>query len=180
MSRQYYIDTSSLLALARYLAPFDEQRDIYQFLKQQFANSSFRLIKSVFAECGRMSGGMVIAQYDFLNDVRKEPDIVPTPRHHKRIDHNWHVAAKTRLLSPEEYAARKSKFMAGADFQLIAACMEDRANKVLVTEESKHSNDGKDFKKIPLICEHEGIQCINVVELLKAFNLSATFHIPTD
>lgn len=59
MSKQYYVDTSSLVCLARYYAPFDTERVIYNFLKAAFIDGAiggaFPLLKRVFKECERVA-----------------------------------------------------------------------------------------------------------------------------
>lgn len=56
--------------------------------------------------------------------------------------------------------------MKGPDFDIINYAMKDKDNRVIVTEESKVPNDNKVFKKIPMICEIEEIECIKLPQLL--------------
>jgi hypothetical protein len=79
---KYIIDTSSLLHLVRYYIPFDGNKILYKFFEQKLKSTNFVLLKRVFEECEKVSGGLVIKKLDFLKSVEKEKDLsVPDKKH---------------------------------------------------------------------------------------------------
>ena len=98
---KYIIDASSLLYLARYYIPFDENKILYDFFEQKLKSTNFVLLKRVFEECEKISGGLVLEKLDFLQNknVKKEKDLsVPNEKTHNKIDDHWAIAkAKEKI-----------------------------------------------------------------------------------
>ena len=178
---KYLIDTSSLLILTRYFNPFDKTF-FHDWLKKMFISNDFLLLDSVKNECKKVSKGAVLSEYSFLdsNEMKKktlksEENI--SRKIHNKIDNNW--VANNHKLNENEYDGVKNKFITSADCQLIICALRHNdcsSNYIVITEESSHSNDNKLFKKLPLICKNEQIQCVNITEVLKRF-IKIDFHI---
>ncbi|MGI9558110.1 MAG: DUF4411 family protein [Thermodesulfobacteriota bacterium] len=178
MDKEYCIDTSSLISLAKYFSPFDDKRIVSDFFQSHFKNKNFVLLDQVLEESKWFSKGLVLETYPFLRDeniVPREKNIVANQRHHNKLDENWSVSVQKRKLAEELFEQQKQEYTQKADFQIIAFCMEFPNSRVAVSEETKSANDGKAFKKIPSICEQENIQHINLSDLLKKFGFSPTY-----
>ncbi len=173
-TKMYLIDTSSLLSLARYYHPFDNNQVVAGFIQNQLSIGELVLLPSVHTECSRVSQRLVLNTYSFLtkNNIA---ECVATPAQHNNLANAWVVSIQKRKLESLEFENQKESYIAGADFQLIAYALENDA--IIITEESARSNDNKLFKKIPAICKLEKISCINLVEWLQDHNFSPVFKI---
>lgn len=177
MGKRYCIDTSSLICLARYFNPFDDNGALGGFLKDRFEGGDFILLDEVYKESARVSGGLVVEKYPFLKDknrVSRVRSVIALEEHQNKLNNNWPVKEQREKSTDAEFEEIKRKYIEDADFQIIAFCLE-KTSGIAITEESSHSNDGKVFKKIPAICEQEGIECHDLVWLLNEFNFSATY-----
>ena len=179
MDKKYLIDTSSLSILARYFHEFDENKILYEFIKNKFLEKKFILLKSVEDQCKRQSQGMIMKVYKFLteeNKIQKHANLpILDQRTHNKIDNSWVVIPQKNKLR-EEYQTHKRKFIEDADCQLILYAKEH--GYIIITEESEATNDNKLYKKIPIICKQEEIECTNIVELLKGFQIKINYKIP--
>ena len=179
---KYLIDTSSLLILTRYFNPFDK-KFFHDWLKKMFFSEDFIFLDSVKSECKKVSKGVVLSEYSFLDsdEIKKKTlksEEIISPKIHNKIDNNW-ATNNQKKLSENVYDGEKNKFISSADCQLIICALQNKvssSNYIVVTEESSYSNDNKLFKKLPLICNDEQIQCLNITEVLKRF-IEIDFHI---
>ena len=177
------IDTCSLLSLARYYLPFDNDQVLYNFIKKRAANNEIIIIDKVFRECGKVAEGLVIDSLHFLSEkpftkAAKIPYdtstlVAPDPKDlfHK-IDTLFtnHDIIRKRGLDSAEYESQIYRFIKSADMTQIIFCLrmlEDRVPIALVTEETEYNNDNKPFKKIPAICSELGIRTMTLPEYLK-------------
>jgi hypothetical protein len=72
-------------------------------------------------------------------------------------------------LTAAQYETEKNAYLNSADIKQIILCMnliKNHEDVVLLTEESRSSNDSKLFKKIPAICNILGINSISLPDLL--------------
>ena len=83
-------------------------------------------------------------------------------------------------MKPREYRGRKRIYLRSADSQLVLTALSDKAQLTIVTDESKFQNDGKDFKKIPIICDFENIPCISLPDLLQLTPNAPTISVQTN
>ncbi len=186
---KYLIDTSSLISLARYYAPFDEEKILYTAIHKMFIDHKCVLLESVFNEAKNVAKGIITKTYVFLKDIPREKNIsvIPPPLHikidnnwavklHNKIDNNWAVISQKAKLAAAEYETRKKKEIEKADFQLIFMA-QNQKNCTIVSEESKKENDQKLFKKIPLICKDEEITCIRLPEMMKANGIHIEYKV---
>lgn len=172
-TKMYLIDTSSLLSLARYYHPFDNNQVVSEFIQNQLSIGELVLLPSVHTECSRVSQGLVLSAYSFLtkNNIA---ECVATSTQHNNLANTWVVSRQKPKLTDLEFDNQKESYIAGADFQLVAYASSAR-NATIITEESASSNDNKLFKKIPAICSQENIPCINLVVWLQCHNFSSAF-----
>ena len=102
--------------------------------------------------------------------------IAPSPAKFLRQVENQFVntvVRRQRKLTDTEFENQKTAFLEGADIKQIILClnlMKDGEKVVLVTEETKNSNDNKLFKKIPAICKELKIDRSTLPELLVSYH----------
>lgn len=69
-----------------------------------------------------------------------------------------------------EFELEKTRYLKTPDANLLLYSMTIKNNKpIVVTEETKTSNDNKIFKKIPENCKEIGIHCCTLPVLLKEY-----------
>ncbi len=180
---KFVIDTSSLLSFVRYYHAHDEKNVLKDYIESLFlseSEGSLVLLESVFEEIKGVAQGLVIKTLPFLREenfkkkIHKNLD-VETDKLHRKIDNLWFNKKSVR---DEFHPETKRKAIKGADFQLIFYALKyKKEGVVVVTEESKHSNDGKTFKKIPMICEYEKIIYRTLPEMLDKCELQVTYSI---
>jgi|ERR1035437_627819 hypothetical protein len=177
------IDTCSLVNLVRYYLPFDKDFVLFNFIKQKFARNEIIIVDKVLRECYGVSDKIVIKAFDFLMDKNftksaKIPYdtstlVAPDPVYlFEKIDTSFadHEVIMRKKWTPTEYENQKQKFVNTADMTQIILCLrliEDRVPITLVTEETPTRNDGKPFKKIPVICDELRIPRMSLPEYLE-------------
>jgi len=173
-------DTSSLFALAHYYQPLQDGSCVDSLLMQLVQNGTIKIIDAVLEECARLSQGKVISRFQFLsNNVENTRELVPNApqRFDRMLDNNFCNLPMKKNLPEEEYIVRKNAYYKTADCKLIVYAYNVKTNTelfqeevIIMTEESKFSNDGKLFKKIPAICENLGISIISATDFMKSHN----------
>ena len=171
---KYLVDTNSLSNAFRYYTALDNSDELKSWIAAQFASGKWLLLKEVLKECGKGLVGKP-GGYEFLKQIKLHPSVgIPEPKIASRIDANW-VARKFPAVGSQKYNMNKDREYKMADFQLILAAMRDRDKLAIITEETTAWN-GKLFKKIPTICEIEGIECISLPEYLAQHGATITFN----
>lgn len=170
-------DTSSLVAFVRYHLPFDEKKELQDFLSEGFNQKEFLLIKEVENECKSVSQGLVFKTFlEPHNIIAMSFNEIITDRLHREIDNNFIVSsAKKNRLEQQEYESQKQTFIQSADFKLIHYAIQN-PQCTIITEESLAENDNKLFKKIPKICEVKGIKWLNLTKFIQE-KLELSFNI---
>ncbi|MCE5321291.1 MAG: DUF4411 family protein [Bacteroidales bacterium] len=177
------IDTCSLVSLARYYLPFDKDKVLYNFIKQKIVRKEVIIIDKVFRESSFVSNKIVMSSLRFLTDkaftkAAKIPYdtsllIAPDPAGLiRQIDESFVIPAikRQKKLKPTEYDSEKTRFLNGADMTQIILCLKMKEAGIpitIVTEETRNNNDGKLFKKIPVICSELDIPTMTLPEYLK-------------
>lgn len=76
-------------------------------------------------------------------------------------------------LTEEEYIEQKEEYLKTGDAKIIIYALNVRHSDAIhleemqvMTEETRQQNDGKLFKKLPLLCEQIGIGTLTVSEYL--------------
>ena len=178
------LDTSSLLSLVRYYIPFDNEQVLFDFVKSKLLVGDVILIDKVLDECKYISRKIILKKLVFLEDeqflrssgipYKTESLLAPYPaRFLRMVDNQFAISAKKANLSDAQYDVQKNKYLLSADIKQIILClnlMENHENVVIVSEESRASNDSKLFKKIPAICDILGIKSMTLPALLTRNN----------
>lgn len=153
---KYLFDTCSLIALVRYYIPFDSQGKLGDFIHKGFETKEFIMLEQVKNECKQVSKGLVFQTLPQLVNIKHTHfESIPTAEIH----------IKRKQISDSDYESQKSNFINSADFNLIYCAMKN--HYTIITEETATSNDNKLFKKIPLLCETQGIECVSISKLLQ-------------
>ena len=174
------IDTSSLLSLVRYYMPFDNEQVLFDFLKSKLLAGDIILIDKVLDECKYIAKKIILKQLFFLDDkqflkssgipYKTDSLLAPSPGKFLRmVDDHFAISVQKGKLTAAQYETEKNAYLNGADIKQIILCMnliKNHEDVVLLTEESRSSNDSKLFKKIPAICNILGINSISLPDLL--------------
>lgn len=178
------IDTNSLLSLARYYLPNDKKEKLKEALKKKLISGELIILDEVLKESRFLSSGLIVKELDYLGEreflknfnVGENTEyLIPNSpqKFYKQVDNNFAIRGITGKLNEEEYESVKNTFLNSADCKMIIKCgnlKKEGEEVVLVTEESKLTNDRKPFKKIPLICEFLEIKTWNIQEYLDSLD----------
>lgn len=173
------IDSNSISALAKYYAPFDANNQLRAFIQGCFEKEAIVLIQEVWQE---IEGVAEIKQaLPFLSQKVAKPSMV-APSVVERAKEKWSNPKVCKKLKTGEFKDEVDKYTSKADFPLIALCLAQKQSSpgepyTIVTEETAKP-DKKAFKKIPLICRDEGIECINLIQMLQRLGVDVEFKLP--
>ncbi len=182
------VDTSSLVRMAQYYHPFDSSKVIDNFLRTEMQNGSIIVLDKVYEEIKYTSHGIAFNSFSCLKDkklIRATSGLMPTSKFYNMLDNNFvdRSIKKLKLENDEnKYQNERQVYLEGADCKMIVYAMNEN-NEIdpiqILTEESSTQNDGKLFKKIPIICQQINIPTINLVEYLKQHNDELVIEINT-
>lgn len=172
------IDTCSLVSLAKNYLPLDKNGSLMNFIHEKFETKEWIMLDAIQRESQYTSQGIVMKAMSFLKDsayVIKTNEMFPhsTRKLDNMLDRNFSIPVLKRELSDEEYIVQKDIFLKSGDGKILVYCLKMKSDANLfselcvLTEESRVSNDGKLFKKLPLICEHLGIKVIALPDYLE-------------
>lgn len=175
---EYYFDTSSLVALARYYHPFDKEGKLFGFIRAKFQSKEIVILDAILNEARYTSKGVALKAYPFVEEHKdlivntKEMMPYSTKKFGNLVDKNFAVAALVNN-GKINYPIMKQMFLESGDGKLILTMFnrlhDDKDAEIcIVTEESRSSNDGKVFKKIPALCGILGARCITLTDYLSA------------
>jgi hypothetical protein len=175
---KFVIDTSSLLAFVRYYLPFDKARKLKAELQARIEDKEIIVIDKVWDESKYTAKKAIYLALEVLHEKKNTQNtdlVLPDPKFFKMLDNNFTVQSQKKQLEPEQYEALKAKFLSGADCKMILLCYvrmkgKDSEDYVIITEETDSQNDGKLFKKIPLICKELRIECISIADFIKRYS----------
>lgn len=174
------IDTCSLLNLVQYYLPFDKDSILLTFIKEEIEKEKIIVIDQVVKQCGWTSKGLVLNEIPFLKDHQtKTTNYLPDKRFFHWLNNDFKVNDLCKKLKPEEFEIVKTEFINDADVKMLLFCNNHRTGNSparLLTDESGKNNDSKYFKKLPLLCDTMGIQCINLPTFLKEHDLVHIMH----
>lgn len=169
------IDTSSLLALVRYYLPFDLNGNLNKLIAKKYSNGEILIIDKVFEESKFISQGLILSELDFLNDKSmhfKTNNLFPDKTFFNLLDNQFCDKAirKVKDISDVEFELSQKNYINSADGSiLLVSYFKKRENIIVVTEESKASNDNKLFKKIPECCGLINVKHCNLPMLIKDY-----------
>ncbi|MSL96806.1 DUF4411 family protein [Escherichia coli] len=172
------VDTCSLVMIAKNYLPLDKDGQLYSFLEEAFSRKDLMLLDVILDESKRTSKGIAVEKMPFLKDqklVIPTKDLFPSApeRFSNMIDNNFCLRLKKQELTEEEYIEQKEEYLKTGDAKIIIYALNVRHSDAIhleemqvMTEETRQQNDGKLFKKLPLLCEQIGIGTLTVSEYL--------------
>lgn len=172
------IDTSSLVAIARYYLSIKDERKLSRFIESKFRSGELVILSSIHLEASRTQKGIVLELMEFLNDRElrfNDSDLTPpAPRKFSnQLDNNLCIPLQKKKLNVEEYAMQKARYMTTGDAKILMYALNNMDKEpIIITEETMLSNDGKLFKKLPAMCEILEIKHMKVTEWLVANGIS--------
>lgn len=178
------IDTSSLVAIARYYLSIKDEVILLRFLENKFRSGELILLDTIYNEASRTQKGLAISCMDFLNDpaIRiKDADLVPlAPRKFSnQMDNNFCIPLQKKSLSEEAYAAQKNEYLKSGDAKIIIYAHNHlHKSPTVITEETPQSNDGKLFRKIPVICDFLKIPHMTITKWLSINGVTLNWNHP--
>ena len=178
------IDTSSLVAIARYYLPIKDEVKLLHFIESKFRSGELVLLSTIFVEASRTQKGIALELMEFLNEdgLRfNDSDLIPPSvrKFSNQLDNNLCVPLQKKKLSDEMYALQKAEYMTTGDAKMLFYALHNKDKEpVIITEETKLSNDGKLFKKLPAICDFLEIKHMTVAEWLVANGISLNWAHP--
>jgi hypothetical protein len=174
------IDTSSLMAIVRYYLPFDQNDRLKSLIQSHFDNGSLIVIDRVFDEARLQAKGIIIKDLGFLKKESKRilntDSILPDKAFFNMLENQFcnKELLRSKGIDDAGFEKLKNTYLEEADAKIVLYARhltrkgDLLQSKILVvTEESISSNDGKPFKKIPVICSHLNIECCTLPTLLK-------------
>lgn len=182
---EYFFDTSSLVALARYFSPFDRNASLYKYIEDKYVNKEIIVLDVVFQEAQLTSRRIVLDTFPFIEEKKdlivNTADLLPVSprRFDNKVNNNFIRTALVRN-GDVDFSILKQGFLKSADGKLIMTMYnrlheDENAEICIVSEESRASNDGKVFKKIPILCEQIHARCITLVDYLLPTSLQLSF-----
>lgn len=179
------IDTSSLLAIARYYLSIKDESRLLYFLESNFRSGHLILLSSIHNEAAKTQKGVVLDTMNFLNDnglqVNDSELLPPSPRKFSnQLDNNFCIPLQRKRLKEEEYAQQKSFYLQTGDARMILFALNNQnLDPIIITEETRYSNDGKLFKKLPAICDILDIKHLSIAEWLSSKGVELTWKHPS-
>lgn len=179
------IDTCSLVAIARYYLSIKDGNKLLSFLEHKFRSGDLILLSSIHREARYTHSGIVITAMPFLDDkelIMNDKNLIPSApkKFSNLLDNNFCIAVQRKKLTNEAYAQQKEAYMSSGDIKLILYALNNiEQEPIIITEETKISNDGKLFKKIPAICEFFDLKCMTVTQWLASNDVELSWAHPT-
>lgn len=168
MKRHFCIDANTLITAWNLHYP----ENIFPSLWQKLAihQGDIILIKPIFDEIDPLS------QNDRNKTAMEKKEKYPLhmwmiDNHFAEIPIDKSVESKSLELEKDYQIRSNSKGVSENDLKLIAYAK--RYHKTVVTEEGKQPNKpGKKYNsKIPTVCDEQGVECINFVEMLRLLQI---------
>ncbi|MBF2735020.1 MAG: DUF4411 family protein [Betaproteobacteria bacterium AqS2] len=179
--RQFIIDASSLMILVRYLLPFDEDGTLRRLILSCFDDGRLILLARIAWEVRKVPA--LSGENGLLNGLEdKQKGDVFLDEIQDRVKYKWTKPRRLKKLLPDRLEAVYKAYTKKGDYQLLAYWLDMRAKKpekdlMIITEETLHDNDPKDFQKIPAICLSENIPCGDLMDFLRMQGVRARFRI---
>lgn len=176
------IDTSSLLAITRYYLSLKDERDLLDFIESKFRRGDLIFLNTIKSEAFRTQKGIVIESMKFLDEpelcVKDEDLLPPAPRRFSnQLDHNLCVPLQKKRLTDEQYVLQKEAYMQSGDIKMVLYALNNvELDPVIITEETPLNNDGKLFRKLPMVCNFLGIRYMSIVEWLRNNGIHLTWN----
>lgn len=171
------VDTCSLIMMAKNYLPLDESGKMAAFIKNSFLSKELLLLDVIHNETRWTAQGLVLDKMSFLNEknlIISTVDLLPPApkKFDNMVDKNFCVTRLRKELTDEEYIQQKSEFMKSGDAKILIYAWTQQYKKPelfechIMTEETKNQNDGKLFKKLPILCDLISVKTITAVDYL--------------
>lgn len=172
------VDTCSLVMIAKNFLPLDKEGHLFRFLEDAFDRRELLLLDAILEESKHTSQGIAVEKMTFLKDkklvIPTNGLLPPSPRKFSNMmDNNFCVRLEKNELTEQEYVQQKAEYSETGDYKILVYSMKEQSqNGILkdeyyvMTEETRLQNDGKLFKKLPLLCEQIGVETITASEYL--------------
>lgn len=167
------LDSSSLLALVRYYLPFDKSKLLYNLFEQKFEAGEIILLDKVYDEIKFISSGIILKELPFLSIKKthvKTASLIPNKTFFNLLENQFcnQDLRKLKGITDTEFEVEKNHFLQSADANLLLYALSIKKNNpIVITEETKTSNDNKLFKKIPENCRCAGVNSATLPIFLK-------------
>ena len=173
------VDTCSLVSLAKNYLPLDDNGSLLSFVQEKISSKEWILLDAIQKESEYTSQGIVMEKMPFLKDrscVTKTDNVFPPSqkKFDNMLDRNFSIPVLRKDYTDEQYIVMKDEFVKSGDGRIIVYCLSLKNDLELftelsvLTEETRNTNDGKLFKKLPLICDHLEIKVLTLPDYLKA------------
>jgi hypothetical protein len=158
--------------------PFDTKGTFKDLIRTKFQNGEILILDKVIDEAKYISQGIILKELDFINDKTKlinTSNLIPSNKFFNLLNNQFcnKDIIKLKGITDTEFELEKTHYLKSADANLILYSLSiQNNNPIVVTEETKNSNDNKIFKKIPENCKEINIICCTLPVLFKEhFNL---------
>lgn len=178
------IDTSSLVAIARYYLAIKDGEALLRFIESQFQTGQLILLSSIHREAQLVQQGVAVDRMQFLHHpdwmFSDERLLPPSPRKFSNLlENNFCIPPQKKRLSEEQFAQQKEAYMKTADARMILYALNHlESNPIVITEETLLSNDGKLFKKLPAICDILEMKHQTIAEWLAFHGVEIVWSLP--
>lgn len=178
------IDTSSLVAVARYYLSIKDETKLLYFLESKFRSGDLILLETIRREASYTHQGLTLSLMEFLNDskliVSDSGLLPPSPqKFSNQLDNNFCIALQKKRLSEEQYEQQKSAYMLSGDARMILYALNNiGSDPIIITEETPRSNDGKLFRKLPAICDMLSIRHTSIAGWLSSNGVELSWSHP--
>ncbi len=171
---KFVVDTCSLISLVRYYLPFDNDRLLYDYVKNKVDSGELLILDKVVEECKYSAKGIVLDTLKYIEakaSCISTESLYPTKGLYNLLENNFINKVQREKISDPEFEIMKNDFLNSGDGKMIMYFMNNRqGNVVIVTEESESPNDNKTFKKLPSICKIIDCEVINLPSWIQRCN----------
>ena len=167
------IDTCSLINIARFYLPFDEDGVLFNAIETRVKSGEFIIIDKVYRQCSYTAKGFAINAFPFLKDNQTATiDCLPSMEFFRLLNNDFR-SKEGKKTSAEEFEVIKNNFLEDADVKMLLYCDKNRGALIpprILTDETAVNNDSKCFQKLPLLCNMMNIGVIDAPTFLTEFD----------
>jgi hypothetical protein len=165
MSKKIVIESNSIISLVNYYSRINNSHKLKDLIQKKIKSSDLIVIDKVKNELESFKGKN--SAINFFDDISaKNTDFLLTKI---TKTEEWQSDTKKFIHDePNTIEQRRREFLESADPFLILYCLhlKEKGEEVMLITEESLKDDGKLYKKIPIICKDEGVECKKIVDLL--------------
>lgn len=118
------IDACSLVELARYYIPFDDEGVLSNFIQTKFAIKEFVLLDKIFDECKFVAKGLAVQALPFIaesqNITKTDTLIIHSPKKFQNLlDNQYCIQLVRNKLTDQEFSSYKEEYLKTGDAKVI-------------------------------------------------------------